>query len=99
MTRESTIQTHILEYLRHMGAYSLNVGGSAVTATGTPDILCCYKGHFVALEIKKPHGSYGATTAQRIRIKQIQKAGGVAGLVTSVQGVARLLKQIGEQDA
>ena len=94
--RENTIQTHILEYLRGVGAYSLNVGGSATTATGTSDILCCYKGHFVALEIKQPNGSYGATTAQRIRIKQVKKAGGTAGLVTSIADVVTLLHETGE---
>ena len=91
---ESSIQTAIIGYLRGRGAYVYNAPGSASSAKGTPDILACVNGRWVALEIKRPDGDYGATKAQQIRIRQIHKAGGIAAVVTSIGDVATLLRSV-----
>lgn len=82
---ESKIQREIIQYLRGRDrCYVINIGGGASTATGTPDLLVCYRSWFIGLEVKRPDGSYGTTEAQAIRMKQIRDAGGVARVVTSV---------------
>ena len=94
---ESAIQTDIVRYLRGRGdTYVLNYGGSASGAKGTPDLIVCHRGLFYGLEVKKPHGSYGLTSPQRMRLRQIRKAGGVGAVVTSVADVVRLLDRIEE---
>lgn len=89
---ESRIQADIILYLNSLDAtYSFNVGGGASTAKGTPDILCCHHGRFIAFEVKRPDGSYGTTKTQDMRIAAILRAEGEAYVVTSIQDVATAL--------
>lgn len=91
---ESSIQHDILAYLRGCDStYALNVGGNASMAKGTPDIIGCVRGRWIALEVKRPDGSYGLTIPQAIRIKQIRAAGGIAEVVTSVSDVTDILRK------
>lgn len=92
---ESDIQTQIIEYLRGRGdCYVVNFGGSASSAKGTPDLLVCFQGRFLGLEVKKPTDSYGVTVPQTIRMNQIRKAGGIGEAVTGIGDVARLLTSL-----
>ena len=63
-------------------------GGQYGTA-GIPDIIVCYKGRFYGLEAKV--GNNKPTRLQEVTIEQIKKAGGVAGVVRSVDDVKVLL--------
>ena len=51
-----------------------------VALRGTPDILLCLKGHFVAIELKTEDGELDAL--QTYNIEQIVKAGGSAYVMT-----------------
>lgn len=85
---ESKIQEDILAYLKGRGdTYAVNVCGGASTAKGTPDLLVCHRGRFIAFEVKRPDSSYGLTKPQEMRIAAIEKAGGVAEVVTSIGDV------------
>ena len=95
MLLESDIQTKIIEYLHGRPfTYVYNAGGGASSARGTSDLLVCYRGLFVAFELKRPDGNYGLTTPQRIRFRQVHKAQGVAEVVTSIDDVRRVLDLI-----
>jgi hypothetical protein len=94
---ESDIQTDIRMYLTGLGAYVYNAGGSASSAKGTADLLVCYRGRFLALELKRGEGSYGETRQQAIRRSQVAKAGGVSTVVTSIPEVAAVLRHIDEE--
>lgn len=92
---ESKIQKTILDYLKGVpNLYAVNFVGSAVTAKGTPDVLVCYKGRFIALEVKRPDGSYGVTHAQQGRLRQIGNAGGLAYVVTSLAEVVDIIERL-----
>ena len=93
---ESAIQRDIILYLRGLGAYVVNYGGSASGAKGTPDLLVCYKGRFIGIEVKRPDSNYTLTTAQQIRLMQIARAGGIGLGVESLQDVVDLIKSLGE---
>jgi hypothetical protein len=93
---ESKIQREIIEYLNSLPeAYVYNAVGNAVSAKGTSDLLVCYKGLFLALEVKRPDGSYALQTDQAIRQRQVRKAHGIAEVVTSIKDVATLLRSLG----
>lgn len=94
MPRESALQASVIEYLRGRDTYVYNAGGSASSAKGTADLLVCYKGRFLALELKRPDGSYGETRQQAIRRGQVVKAGGASAVVASIGDVATVLRQI-----
>jgi len=76
---ESAIQAAIIKALRAAGCYVVNV---SVAEAGTPDLLVCHAGRFVAMEVKQP-GNY-PTRIQRHRLAQVEAAGGQAVVVRSV---------------
>ena len=52
-------------------------------------IIACVGGRFCAFEVKQPSGKL--TRLQEVALKKIEDAGGVAGKVTSVEDVKKLL--------
>ena len=84
---EQQIQTKILKYLKEIGAYSVKT--IQTSKSGTPDILCCLNGKFIAIEVKRKGGIVSAL--QSYTIEQIQKAGGIAFVAYSVEEVKEML--------
>lgn len=90
---ESVIQRDILQYFAgRKDIYVLNVGGGASTARGTSDLLACFMGRFIAMEVKRPDGDYGLTKPQRMRLEAVRRAGGMGVEVTSLADVVKLVK-------
>lgn len=88
---ESEIQSSILKYLRSLkGCWVTKI----VTANerGVPDIICCYKGKFIALEVKAKSGEL--TPIQAVQILKIHVAGGRACIVRSVEDVKEVMKGV-----
>lgn len=74
--RESVFQAKVIRYFREQGAYVLNVAGGTQIPKGTPDLLICYKGRFIALELKTDTGT--TSPLQKEKICDIRKADGYA---------------------
>lgn len=92
---ESAIQRGIIQYLRGLDdTYVLNVGGGASTAKGTPDILACVRGRFVAVEVKRQDSGYGLTKPQELRMKTIERAGGIAIVAVGIPDVKNVVDWI-----
>lgn len=66
--------------------------GGPYGTSGVPDIICCYKGHFLGLEVKLPTGRL--TELQKWAIRKINEAGGIACRVESVEDVKRVIEQV-----
>ena len=81
MLPEKKVENDIKKYLNHIGAYHVKIHGSAFMPAGTPDILACVKGVFVGIEVKKPKGGR-VSDLQKLKIKQIEQAGGI-GIVAN----------------
>jgi hypothetical protein len=64
-------------------------GGYYGTA-GIPDIIVCYRGRFIAFEVKA--GGNQPTALQKITIRKILKAGGYALVVRSVEEVTQVIE-------
>ena len=88
---ETLIQDEIITYLKQNSVLNWRMSGAS-NLSGFPDLLVCYKGWFIGLEIKTPVGQ--PTMQQRKTIQDIIDAGGVAGLVTSVEDVKAVLDGI-----
>lgn len=74
--KEQDIQRKIIKYLESVGAYVVKVVAS--NKSGTPDILACYRGIFLAVEVKRPETKTNVSELQEYNIKKIKEAGGVA---------------------
>ena len=87
---EAAITAAIQRYLKTVPHcfYFKEHGGQYGTA-GLPDIICCYRGRFVAFEVKTETGRL--SKLQEITIAKIKAAKGEACIVRSVEEVKQIL--------
>ena len=74
MAQEKNFENKIKTYLKSIGAYFIKTHGDRFSRVGTPDIIACVNGHFVAVEVKAENGK--PSELQIHHIEQINKAGG-----------------------
>lgn len=79
---ERVITDKILKALRARGGWWKKIHGSPYSS-GLPDIIGCWNGQFVGLEVKRPSTRNSVTPGQQAALAAILDAGGVAGVVTS----------------
>lgn len=79
MAAEKLFENKIKRYLNERGCYEVKYHGNAYSENGTPDILACVNGYFLAIEVKAPEGR--PTDLQLYKIECIRKAGGMAFVV------------------
>ena len=91
---ERDIVTAIKRYLASLDSdvFFWKEHGSVYGTNGVPDIICCYKGRFLGLECKLPGGRL--TERQKRAIEKINRAGGVACRVESVEDVKRMIERV-----
>ena len=90
---ERDIVTAILRLLRKTSnCYAWKEHGGLYGVAGTPDIIACVNGRFVAFEVKTETGKL--TKLQEITMQKIRNAKGQAFKVTSMAEVAAILKQM-----
>lgn len=92
---EGKLSKRIQAYLRGRGAYVFKVHGSEFQEPGTPDLLCCYRGHFIGLELKMPGEK--PSPKQVYIMGLIREAGGVAHVASSIDDVERILERMPEK--
>lgn len=91
--KEKIIQEKILQYLKQLPeVWFFKTHGGMYQLAGIPDIILCYKGCFIALEIKRPGGK--ATKLQEKVLRDIAKAGGTTAVVYGVEDVKRVIQQV-----
>lgn len=96
MAGEGTFQTKALEYLERRGAYAVNNHGTGITGSGRPDAFVCYRGWFVAFEWKDPNidADKHTSAAQKLHIKRIRNAGGLAYACNTIDFIKQVLDRI-----
>lgn len=76
---EKKFENKIRSMLTERGAWVLKTWSNGVQRSGVPDLIVCYKGYFLGLEIKAKNGR--ASELQKWNIDGIKKAGGVGMIV------------------
>lgn len=91
---ERDIVAAIRKYLFSLGddIFFWKEHGGPYGTSGVPDIICCYKGRFIGMECKLPGGQL--TELQKRAIARINRAGGVARRVESVDDAKAIILQI-----
>lgn len=79
MMKEKSFENKIKDFLDGIGAVWYKQFGCSYTKAGTPDLLCCVNGHFVAVEVKAEKGR--PSPLQLYNIDKIRKAGGAVYLL------------------
>lgn len=89
---EAAFQKEAIEIIESMGGYPIKVHVSAFQSQGEPDLVCCYKGRFVAFELKVDKNK--PSTLQLEKIEDIKRAGGIALPVYSINEIKETLYEI-----
>lgn len=85
---ETLLIARMRRELERRGAYVIKIHGDRFQ-TREVDLIVCYRGRFIALEVKIPGEQ--ATPLQLHTLRQIDKAGGAAAVVHSTEAIMRLL--------
>ena len=72
--KEAQFSREVTQYLESKGAIVNNQTGSMFSKVGVSDLLVCYKGFFIALELKV--GNYQSDPLQISYLQKVRNAGG-----------------------
>ena len=91
---ERDVVAAIKKYLSSLGddVFFWKEHGGPYGTSGVPDIICCYRGRFLGLEVKLPSGKL--TELQKRAIEKINRAGGIACRVESVEDVRAIIARV-----
>lgn len=94
--REKNIENKIKNYLKSKGAYYFKHHGNQFSQVGVPDIIACYKGRFIGIEVKNETGR--TSPLQDINLQMINQTGGYGIVARSVDNVKVILEHIDDLD-
>jgi hypothetical protein len=83
MAGEKTLEDRLRDRIDRAGGWEVKIHGSEYQS-GCPDLLICYKGRFIALEVKNPNGNEKRKVLQASRIKKIREAGGIGEFIQNM---------------
>ena len=94
MAGESRLQKQVLDYLKSRGGHWIKIHASSFQSEGEPDIIGCYRGYFVAIELKNPNGKGRLSPMQEYKLNSIQENQGHTLVATQLSQVVGLLDDI-----
>lgn len=94
MTPEARVTKKIQGLLKRRGALARKIHGHGGQKRGISDFLTCYKGWFLAIEVKAPGKEDTVTELQAKFLADVEKAGGFGLVASSVKQVRDLLDHI-----
>lgn len=83
--KEADITRQIRDFLKMQNIWHWKHWSGMGSAPGVSDILGCYQGRFMAIEVKRPGRK--ATDAQRRFIDNVNDAGGIGFVADSIEDV------------
>ncbi len=94
MTPEAKVKAKVVKTLKERGVYYFYPVTGGFGRSGIPDIICCVKGKFLAIECKA--GKNKPTPLQEMEMQKIRAAGGIAMVVneTNTQDVVIILDML-----
>ena len=90
--KESQFQKDCKRIIKEMGGYVIKIAASAYQSTGDSDLICCYKGRFIAFELKVEGNKPSALQLERI--EDIKRAGGIAKPIYNIDEIKETLYEI-----
>lgn len=79
MAEEKRFEEKVKTLLKNRGAWFLKTWGGGFQRSGVPDLLICYKGKFIGIELKAEKGK--VSELQNRELKQIRDSGGMGFVV------------------
>jgi Holliday junction resolvase len=94
VTREAGPTATIQRRLRERGAWCAKLHADGTGRNGLPDLIACYRGQLLAIEVKRPGASGTLRALQRVELDRVARAGGTPIVATSWLDVALELARI-----
>lgn len=82
-----------MQQLKSSGGFWFKTHGSPMQLAGIPDIIGCFKGRFIAFEVKRDATSK-PTKLQAYMIRKIQDAGGIATVIWNADQAMQILSEV-----
>lgn len=76
--------------LKKLGGVWKTFPRSRYVPAGTPDIIGCFYGKAIAIELKAPGGKHPVTDAQKFALAEWGMAGGLGFVVDSAESLKRM---------
>lgn len=92
-TPEALLTKSIRQLLNSVGIFAWKEWGGPMSTPGVPDIIGCFKGRLIGIEIKSEKGV--VSEYQKEFIENINRAGGLAFVARSIEDV---IEGLGLQD-
>jgi hypothetical protein len=92
-TQEALLTKSIRQLLNSVGVFHYKAWGGPMSAPGVPDIIGCFKGRFIGIEVKSQKGV--VSEYQKHFLQRIIDAGGIAIIARSLDDV---IEGLGLQD-
>ena len=86
---ENTFMQHALHFLQLLSPYAMYDRSDAGTKGGRPDIVVCFCGQYIGLELKDNTGK--ASPQQNAFASRVIAAGGICATVTTIEQIAATL--------
>lgn len=93
-TPEGKVKDAIKKFLKERGAWYFMPVSNGMGQVGIPDIICCYKGLFVAIEAKAPGKKANTTPNQERVLQSIRDASGYAFVVDDPSDLPAIFNSI-----
>lgn len=94
MTPEAKVKKKVVDVIKKYGAYYFFPATGGYGRSGVPDVVCCYRGHFIAIECKA--GTNKPTPLQEAEMAKILQAQGFVRVVNedNIDDVEAMLRLI-----
>lgn len=90
---EKDLTNKILKYLKEIpDCFCWKEHGGMYGTSGIPDIICCYKGRFIGIEVKRPEGK--VSKLQEITLRKIVTSGGITIIAYSTDDVREIIDKL-----
>lgn len=94
MTPEAKVKKKVVDVIKKNNAYYFFPATGGYGRSGVPDVVCCYRGHFIAIECKA--GTNKPTPLQEAEMAKILQAQGFVRVVNedNIDDVEAMLRLI-----
>ena len=90
--KEQAVQKKIIKYLESLGAWTCKT--ITTNKRGTPDVLACLDGRFIAIEVKAPGKMSTVSELQQFQLDKIAATGGNAIAADSLEKVKEIIHKV-----
>ena len=87
--KEQDVQRKIIKYLESLGAWTVKT--ISTNKRGTPDVLACLNGQFIAIEVKREGKLNTVSPIQQFQLDKIVEAGGIAVAADSLEKIIEII--------